>query len=125
MSKKQILTNSNHFLNLDTGRVDLLGKLTDGLVWVLVGKRVNIYSHAWKTKKGCKKGELIHSSLYAPSVFYFHHTAGYTAFLGGTPPPPFLTLHSDSIAFHVIPMKMELINLKIFVGTQITWLMTW
>lgn len=43
--EEMFLTDSNHFLDLDTGGVDLFGKLSDGLVWVLVGKGVDIYSH--------------------------------------------------------------------------------
>lgn len=58
VGKKNLLTNANHFLNLDTGGIDLFGKLTDGLVGVLIGKGVNIYSHSWGTKfekKGSKE----------------------------------------------------------------------
>lgn len=43
--EETFLTNPNHFLDLDTGGVNLFGKLSDGLVWVLVGKGVDIYSH--------------------------------------------------------------------------------
>lgn len=50
------LTNANDFLNLDTGGVNLFGELTDGLVWVLVGKGVNIYPHTWKKEFARKKG---------------------------------------------------------------------
>lgn len=54
--KQKLLTNANNFLDFDTGGVDLFGKLTDGLVWVLVGKWVNIYPHAWGKKFEKKEG---------------------------------------------------------------------
>lgn len=44
--KQKLLTNANNFLNFDAGGVNLFGKLTDGLVWVLVGKGVHIYPYA-------------------------------------------------------------------------------
>lgn len=42
---EMFLTDSDHFLDLDTGGVDLFGELSDGLVGVLVGKGVHVYSH--------------------------------------------------------------------------------
>lgn len=39
------LTDSDHFLDLDAGGVDLFGKLSDGLVGVLVGEGVDVDSH--------------------------------------------------------------------------------
>lgn len=47
MKKKvsKFLTDSDDFLDLDAGGVDLFGELSDSLVWVLVGKWVDVYSH--------------------------------------------------------------------------------
>lgn len=105
--KQKLLTNANNFLNFDAGGVNLFGKLTDGLVWVLVGKGVHIYPYAWgkkferkegmkrqKKEKVSKTWKLIHSGNCAPSVLYFYHAAGYTAlFCRTSPPPPFFASH--------------------------------
>lgn len=40
-----LLTSSDHLLDLDTGHIDLLGELSDGLVGVLVGEGVNVDFH--------------------------------------------------------------------------------
>lgn len=44
--KTKLLTNANNFFNLDTGGVNLFGELADGLVWVLIGKGVNVDPHS-------------------------------------------------------------------------------
>lgn len=41
----RLLTSSNHFLDLDTGHIDLLGELSNSLVGILVGKGVNVNFH--------------------------------------------------------------------------------
>lgn len=52
----QLLTNAYNLLNFDTRGVDLFGKLTDGLVWILIGKGVNVYPYSWGKKFAKKKG---------------------------------------------------------------------
>lgn len=36
------LTSTDNLLNLDKGNIDFLGKFSHGLIWVLIGERVDI-----------------------------------------------------------------------------------
>lgn len=45
LALRSLLTSSNHLLDLDTGHIDLLGKLSDGLIGILIGKGVNVNLH--------------------------------------------------------------------------------
>lgn len=42
------LTDANDFLDLDAGRIDLLGKLPDSLIRIFIGERINVNPHSWK-----------------------------------------------------------------------------
>lgn len=45
LALRLILTSSNHLLDLDAGHVNLLGKLSDSLIGILIGKGVNVNLH--------------------------------------------------------------------------------
>lgn len=45
------LTHADNSLDVNAAHVNLLGKLVDGLIWVLVGERVHVDLHA------CRGGE--------------------------------------------------------------------
>lgn len=45
LALRSLLTSSNHLLDLDAGHIDLLGKLSDGLIGILIGKGVNVNLH--------------------------------------------------------------------------------
>lgn len=111
--KKIFLTNTNHFLNLDTGGINLFGELTDGLVGVLIGKGVNIYSHSW-VKKFAKKGSKERRKLKKKAkVNLFRLLLSICSLFPSccrlrclplwilSSSSPYLASHTDSSAFHV------------------------
>lgn len=59
------LTCSNHSLNLNARRVQLLGKLMDSPVRVLVGFRVNVCFGAWKFNCRRVRGLLLRLNMHA------------------------------------------------------------
>lgn len=61
-----LLTSSNHLLDLDTGHIDLLGELSDGLIGILVGKGVNVNFHPGSNQLLRVPGTICPLSLSSP-----------------------------------------------------------
>lgn len=68
------LTCSNNSLNLNAGGVQLLGKLMDSPVRVLVGFRVNVCFGAWKFNCRKVRGLLLRLNMHTAQKAHDRHT---------------------------------------------------
>ena len=63
-----VCTCSDHPLDADPGRVDLLGELVDGLCWVFIRIRINIGLYSWE--RDCGGRERDAETMNNDYVFY-------------------------------------------------------